>query len=98
MLVETSGEIFRFPVGSINGLNVGTRVRNVLLTEVVGISFMECVKQCLKTTKCNSVNYMARFHVCEMNYKNIGESGSETISESSVIYTESQYWNRDKVY
>ena len=47
-------------------LQSGHRLEKCLITTMGGISFLDCVKECLRTTGCLSVNYFQPAHFYEV--------------------------------
>lgn len=45
------------------------RLSSFILRRVIDTNLYECVKECLITTRCKSINYAKKFPVCELNYQ-----------------------------
>ena len=50
-------------------LQRGHRLEKRLITNLGGFSFLDCVEECLRTTRCLSVNYFQPAHFCEVNFE-----------------------------
>ena len=77
-------------------LQRGHKLQKRLITNLGGISFLDCVEECLRTTRCPSVNFVQPAHFCEVNYEK-KESLLHLYSENAGwYYSERSDW--DKVF
>ena len=77
-------------------LQRGYRLEKRLITNFGGISFLDCVEECLRTTRCLSVNYFQPAHFCEVSYKNKESLPALNFVKSGWYYSERDDW--DKVF
>ncbi|KAK3106485.1 hypothetical protein FSP39_020826 [Pinctada imbricata] len=47
--------------------------------------------------RCRSVNYMEKFLLCELNYKNTTNKDANVTVTSNVVYSERIHWNENEV-
>ena len=76
-------------------LQRGYRLEKHLITNLGGVSFLDCVEECLRRTRCLSVNYFQPAHFCEVNYKK-KESLPDLYFAKGWYYSERDDW--DKVF
>nr|XP_022311567.1 uncharacterized protein LOC111116841 [Crassostrea virginica] len=74
-------------------LQRGHRLEKRLITNLGGISFLDCVEECLRRTRCLSVNYFQPAHFCEVNYKK-KESLPDLYFAKGWYYSERDDWDK----
>lgn len=62
------------------------RLSSFIIRRVIDTNFYECVKECLKTTRCKSINYAKKFPVCELNYQTDETKLQEFKDEIGFVY------------
>ena len=77
-------------------LQRGQRLEKRLITNLGGISFLDCVEECLRRTRCLSVNYFQPAHFCEVNYKKKESLPEFYFVKAGWYYSERDDW--DKVF
>nr|XP_022310917.1 uncharacterized protein LOC111116225 [Crassostrea virginica] len=75
-------------------LQRGHRLEKRLITNLGGISFLDCVEECLRTTRCLSVNYFQPAHFCEVNYKKKESLPDLYFVNSGWYYSERDDWDK----
>lgn len=71
------------------------RLHNALIRHVLEGSILRCVKNCLHTTRCKSINYSTTLQICELNYQLGTSSENDTIQhEIGSMYGEMRYWDQ----
>ena len=59
-----------------------------------GVSFLDCVKECLVTTRCKSINYYKGANYCETNYENQTSATNKFLKKTGWVYSERCDWPR----
>ena len=77
-------------------LQRGHRLEKHLITNLRGSSFLDCVEECLRKTRCLSVNYFQPAHFCEVNYKKKESLPEFYFVKAGWYYSERDDW--DKVF
>ncbi|XP_048749571.2 uncharacterized protein LOC125661567 [Ostrea edulis] len=76
-------------------LRYGYRLRKRIILSLLNYSLLDCVEECLRTTRCQSFNYHRGTLVCQINYEN--EPAAQTVYEKTLgwIYSDIKDWSRD---
>ena len=75
-------------------LQRGQRLEKRLITNLGGISFLDCVEECLRTTRCLSVNYFQPAHFCEVNFKKKDSVPRLYLAKPGWFYSERNDWDK----
>ena len=75
-------------------LQRGYRLEKRLITNLGGISFLDCVEECLRTTRCLSVNYFQPAHFCEVNFESKDSVPKLFLTKSGWFYSERIDWDK----
>ena len=75
-------------------LQRGHRLEKRLITNLGGISFLDCVEECLRTTRCLSVNYFQPAHFCEVNFKKKDSVPRLYLAKPGWFYSERNDWDK----
>uniref|UniRef100_K1RHX4 Sushi domain-containing protein n=1 Tax=Magallana gigas TaxID=29159 RepID=K1RHX4_MAGGI len=55
---------------------------------------MDCVEDCLRTTRCRSINYYQGAHFCQTNFENRTTVPELYIAKPGWIYTDIEDWDK----
>ena len=70
-------------------LQVGhCRMTNIFLKKL-GISFLDCLKECIVTSQCKGINYRSHWPLCDI----VGLSEDFT-PETDCVYTDISKWSK----
>ena len=64
-----------------------------ILMKLTNLNTVGCVKECLRRTRCKSLNYYLHMSLCELNYKLKTDDGVRLTNRIGVVYTEAANWN-----
>ncbi|XP_052695614.1 versican core protein-like [Crassostrea angulata] len=76
-------------------LQRGQRLDRKLIQSFVEVSFLDCVKECLVTPRCKSVNYIKGANFCEINYENKMTAEINYVDIAGWVYSEKEHWPKD---
>nr|XP_022311440.1 uncharacterized protein LOC111116744 [Crassostrea virginica] len=76
-------------------LQRGYRLEKRLITNLGGISFLDCVEECLRTTRCLSVNYFQPAQFCEVNFESKDSVPKLFLTKTGWFYSERIDWDKD---
>ena len=75
-------------------LQRGYRLEKRLITNLGGISFLDCVEECLRTTRCLSVNYFQPAYFCEVNFESKDSVPKLFLTKTGWFYSERIDWDK----
>ena len=75
-------------------LQRGHRLEKRLITNLGGISFLDCVEECLRTTRCLSVNYFQPAHFCEVSFEIKDSVPRLFLTKTGWFYSERIDWDK----
>ena len=75
-------------------LQRGHRLEKRLITNLGGISFLDCVEECLRTTRCLSVNYFQPAHFCEVSFESKDSVPRLFLTKTGWFYSERIDWDK----
>ena len=75
-------------------LQRGHRLEKRLITNLGGISFLDCVEECLRTNRCLSVNYFQPTHFCEVSFKKKDFVPRLYLAKTGWFYSERNDWDK----
>ncbi|XP_048751418.2 macrophage mannose receptor 1-like [Ostrea edulis] len=78
---------------SYSKLQYGHRLDRKLINSFVNFSILDCAEECLRTTRCKSVNYYKGAHFCEINYENKSSANDRFLESPRWIYSEKEDWD-----
>lgn len=64
-----------------------------ILRRLIGISMLECVKECMITSHCTGINYRQLWLMCDI----LGDLKDLT-SEINCVYSAIKTWNKVSIY
>uniref|UniRef100_A0A8W8NY41 Apple domain-containing protein n=1 Tax=Magallana gigas TaxID=29159 RepID=A0A8W8NY41_MAGGI len=65
-----------------------------MITSFDKYSIMDCVEDCLRTTRCRSINYYQGAHFCQTNFENRTTVPELYIAKPGWIYTDIEDWDK----
>ncbi|XP_061170718.1 uncharacterized protein LOC133180163 [Saccostrea echinata] len=76
-------------------LQHGYRLDRKIINVFDNYSILDCVKECLRTARCQSVNYHKGANICEINYENKATGRDHYTPSYGWIYTNAIDWIRE---
>nr|XP_034318610.1 neurogenic locus notch homolog protein 1-like [Crassostrea gigas] len=76
-------------------LQRGHRLDRKLIQSFPGLSFLDCVIECLVTPRCKSVNYCKGANFCELNYENKTTAANKYMDNAGFVYSEKEHWPKE---
>ncbi|XP_062598928.1 uncharacterized protein LOC134260374 [Saccostrea cucullata] len=76
-------------------LHYGFRLDRPMIDSFVEYSILDCVGECLRTTRCYSLNYYKGANYCELNYENKTSVPGKFVENEGWIYSERQDWDKE---
>ncbi|XP_062611655.1 uncharacterized protein LOC134273472, partial [Saccostrea cucullata] len=76
-------------------LHYGFRLDRRMIDSFVEYSILDCVGECLRTTRCYSLNYYKGANYCELNYENKTSVPGKFVENEGWIYSERQDWEKE---
>uniref|UniRef100_A0A8W8MKL8 Uncharacterized protein n=1 Tax=Magallana gigas TaxID=29159 RepID=A0A8W8MKL8_MAGGI len=76
-------------------LQRGHRLDRKLIQSFPGLSFVDCVIECLVTPRCKSVNYCKGANFCEINYENKTTADNKYMDNAGFVYSEKEHWPKE---
>lgn len=73
-------------------LQRGHRLDRKVIQSFAELSFLDCVKECLVTPRCKSVNYFKGANFCEINYENKMAAETMYVDSAGWVYSENEHW------
>ena len=73
-------------------IQYGHRLISRTIDTYGGVSFLDCVKECLVTTRCKSVNYFKGANYCETNYEDKASAVDKFLTKTGWVYSERGDW------
>uniref|UniRef100_A0A8W8NY77 Sushi domain-containing protein n=1 Tax=Magallana gigas TaxID=29159 RepID=A0A8W8NY77_MAGGI len=65
-----------------------------MITSFDKYSILDCVEDCLRTTRCRSINYCQGAHFCQTNFENRTSVPELYIEKPGWIYTDIEDWDK----
>jgi hypothetical protein len=78
---------------SYSKLQYGHRLDRKMINSFINYSIVDCAEECLRTTRCRSVNYHEGTNYCEINYENKFTSSDRYLEDPYWIYSEKEDWD-----
>ena len=75
-----------------SNLQYGQRMENGMINSYGEFSFLDCVKECLVTMRCKSVNYFKGANYCETNYEDKASAVDKFTTKTGWVYSERTHW------
>ena len=75
-----------------SNLQYGQRLENAMINSYGEFSFLDCVKECLVTMRCKSVNYFKGANYCETNYEDQRSASNKFTTRTRWLYSEKGDW------
>ncbi|XP_052695716.1 uncharacterized protein LOC128174123 [Crassostrea angulata] len=75
-------------------LQYGHKLERRMITSYDGYSILDCVEDCLRTTRCRSVNYHQGGHFCQTNFKSRTTEPTLYKEKSGWIYSDKEDWDK----
>ena len=75
-----------------SNLQYGQRLENAMINSYGEFSFLDCVKECLVTTRCKSINYFKGANYCETNYEDKASAVDKFTTKTGWVYSERTHW------
>ncbi|XP_061190965.1 uncharacterized protein LOC133199108 [Saccostrea echinata] len=76
-------------------LKYGYRLDRKMINSFTGYSILDCVEECLRTTRCKSVSYYKGANYCEINYENKTTAPDRYEQDTGWIYSEKEHWDKN---
>uniref|UniRef100_A0A8W8NYD3 Sushi domain-containing protein n=1 Tax=Magallana gigas TaxID=29159 RepID=A0A8W8NYD3_MAGGI len=76
-------------------LQYGHKLERRMISSYDKYSILDCVEDCLRTTRCRSVNYHQGAHFCQTNFKTNVSTPAQYIEKPGWIYSNIEDWDRD---
>ena len=73
-------------------IQYGHRLDSRTIDTFGGVSFLDCVKECLVTTRCKSINYHKGANYCETNYEDQRSASNKFTTRTRWLYSEKGDW------
>ena len=73
-------------------IQYGHRLDSRTIDTYGGVSFLDCVKECLVTTRCKSINYHKGSNYCETNYEDQRSASNKFLKKTGWVYSERGDW------
>ena len=73
-------------------IQYGHRLDSRTIDTYGGVSFLDCVKECLVTTRCKSINYHKGANYCETNYEDHRSASYKFTTRTRWLYSEKGDW------
>ena len=87
-----SGVTKKFSKGIVEKIWTGRRFDDdSFITTISGIDFMQCLRECTKRERCQSINYYRTLLMCDLNANEKSED-NRLISDFSSVYSEKRRW------
>nr|XP_034322415.1 uncharacterized protein LOC117688454 [Crassostrea gigas] len=74
-------------------LKYGHKLERRMITSYHKYSILDCVEDCLRTTRCRSINYCQGAHFCQTNFENRTTVPDLFIEKSGWIYSDIEDWD-----
>lgn len=75
-------------------LRYGHKLERRMITSYDKYSILDCVEDCLRTTRCRSVNYCQGAHFCQTNFENRTTVPDLYIEKPGWIYSDIEDWDK----
>ncbi|XP_061190960.1 uncharacterized protein LOC133199102 [Saccostrea echinata] len=79
---------------SYSTLQFGYRLYQRMIESYLNYSILDCVEECLRTTRCQSVNYYKGANFCENNFESNTTEPEMYREDSGWIYTDIKNWDK----
>lgn len=66
-----------------------------MITSYDGYSILDCVEDCLRTTRCRSINYYQGAHFCQTNFEKRTTVPGLYIEKPGWIYSDIEDWDKE---
>ena len=97
-LAYGSGVTKKFSKGIVEKMWTGRRFDyDSLITRLSGKDFMQCLRECTKRERCQSINYYRTLLICDLNANRKSEDNG-LISDVSSVYSEKRRWKVVSLY
>lgn len=73
-------------------LQYGYRLDGEMIDSFAEHSILDCVKECLRTTRCLSLSYYGGANYCEINYENKRTASGRYIKSLGWVYSQREDW------
>lgn len=80
---------------SYSKLHYGRKLERRMITSYDKYSILDCVEDCLRTTRCRSINYYQGAHFCQTNFENRTTVPELYIEKPGWIYTDIGDWDKE---
>eukprot|EP00105_Crassostrea_gigas_P038658 XP_019922806.1 PREDICTED: uncharacterized protein LOC105328288 [Crassostrea gigas] len=80
---------------SYSKLHYGRKLERRMITSYDKYSILDCVEDCLRTTRCRSINYYQGAHFCQTNFKSSTDVPEHYIEKPGWIYTDIGDWDKE---
>ncbi|XP_062611247.1 uncharacterized protein LOC134273086, partial [Saccostrea cucullata] len=74
-------------------LRYGYRLDRKMIDSFTEYSILDCVEECLRTTRCKSVSYYKGANYCEISYENKTTAPKRYKEDTGWIYSEKEDWD-----
>ncbi|XP_052695712.1 uncharacterized protein LOC128174119 [Crassostrea angulata] len=75
-------------------LQYGHKLDRRMITSYDGYSILDCVEDCLRTTRCRSINYHQGAHFCQTNFESRVSTPDLYLEKPGWIYSDIEDWDR----
>ncbi|XP_052693402.1 uncharacterized protein LOC128171663 [Crassostrea angulata] len=75
-------------------LQYGHKLERRMITSYDKYSILDCVEDCLRTTRCRSINYCQGAHFCQTNFENRTTVPDLYIEKPGWIYSDREDWDK----
>lgn len=69
------------------------RLNTYVIRRELDTSLFECVRECLKTTRCQSINYAEKYPICELNYETEETHADKLQDEVGFVFGNINYFS-----
>lgn len=69
------------------------RLYTYVIRRELDTSLFECIRDCLKTTRCQSINYAEKYPVCELNYETEETHADKLQGEVGFVFANINYFS-----
>ncbi|XP_052695849.1 uncharacterized protein LOC128174312 [Crassostrea angulata] len=80
---------------SYSQLHYGQKLERRMITSYDGYSILDCVEDCLRTTRCRSINYYQGAHFCQTNFEKRTTVPGLYIVKPGWIYSDIEDWDKE---
>ncbi|XP_062593252.1 uncharacterized protein LOC134254737 [Saccostrea cucullata] len=78
---------------SYSKLRFGYRLDRKMIDSYTEYSILDCVEECLRTTRCKSVSYYKGANYCEISYENETTAHDKYKEDKGWTYSEREDWD-----